>query len=203
MTLRSGELRASDLISLVLNPSVLTGVFFCLLAARTEPPGARLAVHVVLGVAFTAVIPVVTLFMLKSLGRLSDVEMRVRPERSLVFGIGAATYGLGAALLWITKAAWPLWGLLALHVPNTVLLLAVNRRLKVSIHTMVLTSLAAAAGMFMGTGWLLAILLVPAAAWARWDAGNHSVEELVWGVLIGGLMTPVEILILRGAFGGS
>jgi len=55
MTLRSGELRASDLVSLVLNPSALTGVFFCLLAARSEPPGARLILHDLLGVAFTAV----------------------------------------------------------------------------------------------------------------------------------------------------
>ena len=202
MTLRSGELRASDLVSLVLNPSALTGVFFCLLAARSEPPGARLILHDLLGVAFTAVIPVMMLFWLKSTGRLSDVEMRVRSERPLVFGIGIATYGLGAALLWITDAAWPLWGLLALHVMNTLVLIGVNRRLKVSIHTMVLTSLSAAALLFLGKAWLPAVLLVPAAAWARWDAGNHSIRELVWGVLIGGVMTPIEILALQAVFGG-
>ena len=202
MTLRSGALRASDLVSLVLNPSALTGVFFCLLAARIEPPGARLILHDLLGVAFTAVIPVMTLFWLKSTGRLSDVEMRVRSERSLVFGIGIATYGLGTALLWVTDAAWPLWGLLALHVMNTLVLIGANRRLKVSVHTMVLTSLAAAALLFLGKAWLPAVLLVPAAAWARWDAGNHSIRELVWGVLIGGVMTPIEILALRAVFGG-
>jgi hypothetical protein len=203
MTLRAGEFWASDLVSLVLNPSVLTGVFFCLLAARSEPPGARLVLHDVLGVAFTAAIPVVTLFLLKSTGRLSDIEMSLRSERSLVLGIGVATYGLGTALLGITGAPWPLWGLLALHVPNTLILILANRRSKVSIHTMVLTSLAVAAWMFLGISWIPAFLLVPAAAWARWDAGNHSVKELLWGVLIGGLMTPVEILILRVISGGS
>jgi hypothetical protein len=203
MTLRSGELRASDLVSLILNPSVLTGVFFCLLAARSEPPGARRILHDVMGVTFTAVLPLGLLFLLKDRGRLSDLEMSVRSERTLDLGLCTAGYGLGAGLLWIADAPWPLWGLLALHVPNTLLLIAVNRHLKVSIHTMVLTSLAAAAGMFLGAGWLPAALLVPAAAWARWDAGNHSVKELLWGALIGGLMTPAEIVILRGAFGGS
>jgi hypothetical protein len=202
MTLRAGELRASDLVSLVLNPSVLTACFFCLLAAHCEPPGVRLILHDVVGVAFTAVIPVVTLFLLKSTGRLSDLEMRVRSERSLVFAIGAATYGLGTALLWITDAPWPLWGILALHVTNSLVLIGANRILKVSVHTMVLTSLAAAALMFLGKTWLPAVLLVPAAAWARWDAGNHSVTELVWGVLIGGLMTPIELLALAAVTGG-
>jgi hypothetical protein len=203
MTLSSGKLRASDLVSLILNPSILTGVFFCLLAARIEPPGGRLILHDILGVTFAAVLPIGLLFLLKGLGRLSDLEMSVRSERALDFGLCAAGYALGAGLLWISGSSWPLWGLLALHVPNTLLLIAVNRRLKVSIHTMVLSSLVAAAVLFLGAGWLAAAILVPAAAWARWDAGNHSVKELLWGVLIGGLLTPAEIFILRRAFGGS
>jgi hypothetical protein len=197
MTLRSGKLRGSDLVSLLLNPSALTGAFFCLLAARYEPSGVRLVVHDTLGVAFTAVIPVATLFWLKRTGRLLDVEMSVRSERSRVYWIGTATYGLGTALLWITNAAWPLWGLLALHVMNTLVLIGINHRLKVSIHTMVLTSLFVAALMFLGKAWRPAVFLVPVVGWARWDAGNHSVKELVWGVLIGGLLTPAEILALQ------
>ena len=89
-----------------------------------------------------------------------------------------------------------------MHVPNTLVLIVANRRLKVSIHTMVLTSLSVAAVMFLGKTWLPAFLLVPAAAWARWNAGNHTVRELLWGILIGGLMTPMEILLLQALFGG-
>ncbi len=202
MTLRRGGLRASDLLSVLLNPSALTGVFFVLLAARYARPGDRLILYDAIGVAFTAVVPISMLFFLRSRGLLSDLEMRVRSERSLVYGIGAATYGLGTVSLWITRAPWPLWALLALHVPNTLVLLAVNRRLKVSVHTMVLTSLAVAAVWFLGAGWVPAALTVPAAGWARWDAGNHSVKELLWGVLIGAGMTPLELLALQAAFGG-
>jgi hypothetical protein len=202
MTLGRGQLRISDVVSAFLNPSVLTGVFFCLLAARREPPGASRVVHSILGVAFTAAIPVGLLFLLKALGRLSDVEMRTRSERSLDYGLCAAGYAIGAGLLWITGAPWPLWGLLALHVPNTLVLIIFNRKLKVSIHTMVLTSLSVAALMFLGGAWAPVGLLVPAAAWARWDAGNHSVKELLWGILIGGLLTPIEIIALQAAFGG-
>jgi hypothetical protein len=202
MTLRRGQLRVSDFVSAFLNPSVLTGIFFCLLAAHSEPAGASRVIHNIIGVTFTIAIPVGLLFLLKALGRLSDVEMRVRSERSLDYGLCAAGYGVGAGLLWITGAPWPLWGLLALHVPNTLALIIFNCKLKVSIHTMVLTSLSVAALMFLGRAWAPVGLLVPAAAWARWDAGNHTVKELFWGILIGGLLTPIEIFALQAAFGG-
>jgi hypothetical protein len=55
--------------------------------------------------------------------------------------------------------------------------------------------------MFLGKAWFPVLLLVPAAAWARWDAGNHSVKELVWGVLVGGLTTPIEIMALAALAG--
>jgi hypothetical protein len=202
MTVRRGGLRASDLLSVLLNPSALTGIFFVLLAARYAGPGARLILYDAIGVAFTAVIPISVLLFLRSRGLLSDVEMRIRSERALVYRIGVATYGLGTGFLWVAGAPWPLWGLLALHVPNTLVLTVVTRRLKVSVHTMVLTSLAVAAVWFLGAGWAPAVLTVPAAGWARWDAGNHSVKELLCGVLIGAVMTPLELLALQAAFGG-
>lgn len=203
MTLRRGGLRASDLLSLLLNPSALTGAFFVLLAARFVRPGTGRILYDAIGVAFTTAIPLAVLFFLRSRSLLSDVEMRVRSERALVYGIGVATYALGTGSLWIAGAPWPLWGLLALHVPSTLLLLAMNRRLKVSIHTMVLTSLAVAAVWFLGAGWAPVALAVPAAGWARWDAGNHTVRELLWGALVGAGMTPLELLALQAAFGGQ
>jgi hypothetical protein len=204
MTLRRGHLRVSDLVSAILNPSVLTGAFFCLLAAHFKPPGTEgIAIIVTLiGVFFTAVVPVGLLFLLKALDRLSDAEMSVRSERSRVYGLCAAGYALGAGILWIMGTPWPLWGLLVLHVPNTIVMIIVNHKMKVSIHTMVLTSLSVAALMFFGASWAPAVLLVLAAAWARWDVGNHSLAEVFCGILIGGLLTPIEICALQTTFGG-
>jgi hypothetical protein len=202
MTLQDRRLGVSDVISLLLNPSVSTAVLFGLLTMKYEPPDSLRVVHLFLGVTFTSVIPVGMLFVLKPLGKIHDLEMSVRSERERVYLLCVTGYGLAAGLLLITGARWPLWGLLALHVPNTIVLIAFNRRLKVSVHTMVLTSLFVVALMFFGKPAMPVGILVPAAAWARWDAGNHSVAELIWGIGIGGVLTPVEIQALRSAFGG-
>ncbi len=201
MSLRRRGLGFSDLLSLVLNPSVMTGVFVCLVAAEFEAPGFPRVLHAALGFVFTSLIPVGLLFVLKDQARLSDIEMSVRSERELVYLLCALGYALGSGLLLITGASWQLWGLLALHVPNTLILMLLNRRLKVSIHTMVITSLWVAALMFFSGKMAPAGILIPAAAWARWKAGSHSIRELLWGMLVGGALTTIEIFALQSAYG--
>jgi len=202
MSLQGRRLRLSDVLSLMLNPSMLTGVFFCFLAVKFESPGYHRLVYASLSIVFTSLVPIGLLFVLKARGQLSDVEMSIRSERDRVYGLCAAGYGIGAVLLLIGGASWPLWGFLAWHVPNTLILIAFNRRLKVSIHTMVLTSLFIGILMFFGKPTAPLGLLILAAAWARWDADSHSPAELIWGVAIGGLLSSVEIRLLQIAFGG-
>jgi membrane-associated phospholipid phosphatase len=203
MNLRDQHLRFSDVVSLALNPSAMTGVFLCTLAARYEQSGIPRAAHALLCIAFTSLVPIGVIFLLKSRGALSDVEMSVRPERDRVYLLCDAGYATGAGLLFLSGAAWPVWGFVALHVPNTLILLACNRLLKVSIHTMVLTSLYVGALEFFGMQTLPLGILVVAAAWARWDAGNHSFTELICGVSMGAVLTSLELQLLHSAFGGE
>ncbi len=202
MSLRHYRLRISKTLSLLLNPSVMTGLFFTLLAVKFEPPGPSQVFSAVISVIFTSLVPVGMLLVLKASGKLSDVEMSIRSERDCVYWFCTAGYGLGVGLLLLSGASWPLWGLLAWHIPNTLVLIVFNRWLKVSVHTMVLTSLYMGALMFLGTQTAPTGVLVLAAAWARWDAGNHSIAELMLGMLIGGVLAPIEIYALRSAFGG-
>ena len=202
MSLRGQPFRFSDLLSLILNPSVWTAVLACFFAVRYEPQGVRRIAFAVFAVLILAVIPVGQLFLLKAKGRLSDLEMHVRTEREAVYRLLAAEYGAGALALFAAGARWPLWGLLAVHVPNTLLLVLINRRLKISIHTMVLTCALAAAMVFFGPGVAPLGLAVLAAAWARWDAGNHTPAELAAGILLGGMLGSAEFLALKSILGG-
>jgi hypothetical protein len=201
VSLKDGRLRASDVVSLVLNPSLLTGVFFCVLATKVEPLGVQQPAMGLLAFVFATVVPVGILFLLKARGTLSDLEMSVRTERERVYALCAAGYAVGAALLYLAGASWQMWGLLAFHVPNTFLLAWMNRALKVSIHTMVLSYLWIASMYLLDPDTVSLGLLVPVAAWARWDAGNHSVRELLLGLWIGITLAPLEIAILRMALG--
>jgi hypothetical protein len=195
------KVSAAQVVSLALNPSALTGAFFILLAVTLQPTGARRLLIASVAFLFAALVPLASVFLLHGSGRLSDVEMRSRIERTPVFLWCAAGYFAGAGVLFALGAAWQLWGLLALHVPNTLVLLALNRRWKISIHAMVLAGLWTAGLLFYGVPAVPAGGLLPLAAWARWAAGAHTLGELVGGATLGPALTLCGITALRSLVG--
>ncbi len=187
--------RTASAVSLALNPSVLTGGFFAVLASAFAQPGRRLG-FAIAGVIFATLLPVGSLFVLHARGWLSDIEMRVRAERSLVFLVCFASYLAGTFVLVLMRAPWPMWGMMALHLPLTAVLALMTRASKVSIHAMVIAGLGAASVVFFGPRALPALILLPIAAWARWAAGAHTVAELATGAMVGTVLTGGGAMIL-------
>jgi hypothetical protein len=177
-------------------------VFFVLLAWRFEPTTAAQLQAAVAAVTFATLLPIASLFVLVRAGRLSDVEMRVRSERDVVYAVCLASYALGTVVLLRLGTTWPVWGFMALHLPNTVVLGLLNRRWKVSIHTTVIAGLCAAGLVFLGAAALPMLVLLPLAAWARAATGAHSWQELLAGVVLGGIAVPAGIACLRLLVGG-
>lgn len=194
--------RAARIVSLLLNPSLLTGIFFVMLSWRFEPTTAERLRASGIAVTFATLLPVASLFALVKAGKLSDVEMRLRDERHTVYNVCLASYALGAVLLVLGRSSWPVWGFMALHVPNTLVLSVLNRRWKISIHTTVIAGLCAAGIVFFGWGAAPALLLLPVAAWGRWAAGAHSRRELLGGVALGMVASTAGIMLLRHIVGG-
>jgi len=188
--------RTSDIISLLLNPSLLTGGFFLMLVRRFEPSGRRWLVGSI-ALVFTVVVPLASLFVLKALGRLSDVEMRIRSERTTVYLSCAVSYAVGLALYVHLGAAWPLTSVMALLLSTALVLALLNQWWKVSIHTTTLAGLATVGMALFGGAALPFVLLVLVAAWARWAAGAHTPGELVSGIALGACSAAAGLLATR------
>lgn len=187
----------AEWVSLVLNPSFLTGIFFVVLAWHFEPSGRARWVAAGVAASFATLVPIAALFVLVAAGRLSDVEMRQREERGAVYLTCLISYVLGTLLLVAVGTSWPIWGFMALHVPNTLVVMLLNRRWKVSVHTTVISGLCAAGVIFFGPVAWPALGLLVLAAWARWASGAHTVRELVSGALLGAVSVPLGLAGLR------
>jgi hypothetical protein len=190
------------LVSLALNPSLLTGVFFVVLGATLEPPGASRRLAMALGPLFATVLPLGVLLGLRATGRLSDIEMRHRGERELVYLGCLVCYAAGSVALALAGTNWVIWGLMALHVPSTLALAAINRHSKISIHATAIAGLGAAALAIYGLRAWPVLLLLPAAAWGRWASGAHTPGELAGGALLGATLPPLGLSALRALAGG-
>jgi hypothetical protein len=177
--------RVSHIVSLLLNPSLWTGGFFLVLVNRFEPAGPRRWLTGSIAVLFTLLMPLGVLFVLQAKGRVSDIEMRIRAERTPVYLWCAASYALGLGLFVELGTAWPLTALMALLLPSALVLTLLNRWWKVSIHAATLAGLSALGIALFGPVALPFALVVPLAVWARWAAGAHTPHELLAGVVVG------------------
>lgn len=186
-----------DALSLALNPSLWGGGFVAFLAFRFEPVGASRWLAAVLGFLFVTIVPLGLLFILRAAGRLSDLELRNQNERETVYRGCAVSYVAGAAVLFFLGSTWPVWGLVGLHAPTSLVLAAANRGKKVSIHAAGLAGLATAGLVLFGFAALPLFALSVIGGWARWAAGAHSVAELLWGGAIGLVMTGGGLVGLR------
>jgi hypothetical protein len=192
--------RVPDVVSLLLNPAALTGGFLVVLVRAFEPAGGRQWLVGGGAVLFTTLLPLGLLFVLKAKGQLSDIEMRVRTERTRVYLWCAGSYALGLAVVLALHAAWQLTALLALLLPTALILTVLNRWWKVSIHTSTLAGLATLGVALFGPGALWFALVVPLAGWARWAAGAHTTGEVFSGIALGS-SSAVAGLALAHALG--
>jgi len=195
MRIRPGMI--ADVASLVLNPSLWTGVLFVALTLRFEDGSVAVAS---VSVLFSTVLPILTLFALVALGTLDTVEMRVRSQRLQVYAICLLEYVAGAFVLFEMGTGWQLWGLMAMFVPNTAVMALLTLRWKVSIHTSVMAGLCVAAIWFFGWPAAVWLLILPPTAWARWAAGAHSTGQLAAGLVYGATSSALGLSVLHVLF---
>jgi hypothetical protein len=169
----------------MLNPSLFTGGFFLLLVEYFEPQGTRRWLIGTTALVFTMLVPLGVLFVLEATGRLSDIEMRIRSERTRVYLWCSASYFLGLCLFMALGTAWQLTAVMALLLPSALILSLLNQWWKVSIHTTTLAGLATLGIGVFGVAALPLVLVVALAAWARWAAGAHTPGELLIGIVVG------------------
>lgn len=191
------RLTAAGAASLAFNPSLWTGGFVVFLALHFEPTTGDRWIAAAVAFASLAVIPISILFLLRAGGRLSDLEMRIQPERGLVYRTCAVFYALGAAALFLLGATWQVWGLVALHVPYALVLEGCNRRWKLSIHTTGLAGMVGAAVLFFGFRGLPLAVVPVLGGWARWKVRAHTIGQLVAGATIGVLLTTGGLALIH------
>lgn len=169
-----------------------------------------------IGLLFYAALPLAFLLWLLSRGHTASLEVRIRGRRTAPYFFGIASC-IGAAVAFVlagpaTAQGW-LAALALCHAVNATILLGINNRWKISVHSATLSgfgfgllcidlaagpspalpnTMAERAALYT----LLLIVLPVAMVWARVHAGAHSPGEAIAGTLVGGLLMAAELLAL-------
>ncbi|MEO1479483.1 MAG: hypothetical protein AAFV01_12980 [Bacteroidota bacterium] len=208
--------RVANALSFLINPLVLPPTGFGLTLAHFGASGGEIAWIVTVGVVFFGVVPLAYIGWMVTTGRARSVEVRERDKRTGPLAAGIIGYIMGVALIATTgQTAVPLLVALALTFPvNTILVLLITLKFKISIHVTAVAGFVAGllfvtlvpwAGLpeppFLQLGPVLACgFMLPLIMWARVHAKAHTVQQVVLGAVFGTLL-PLSELWLAWHFG--
>jgi len=93
---------------------------------------------------FSNLIPITTVFVLKKIGWIDDLDASVKDQRQFPLFLGIVYAGLGFGFLFLNGANSLTQGLMFCYLTNTFLTILINRYWKISIHSMGVSAPAAA-----------------------------------------------------------
>ena len=202
-----------EAVSWILNPLFVPPIAFWL-TTRVQGGTTAEAMHVfwLAGLIFT-ILPAVMLVLLWKTGRASSVKLATKQERTIPLIVGSLL-AIAAVPLLAGLAGEASKGIIVLGGGISVCALTAvlfTRFEKISLHTAAISGLGTALNQqipfpegYTAAGiplwWLIAItflVLLPLVGLARVRTGAHSAVELVWGLVLGLMVLPASMILIR------
>jgi membrane-associated phospholipid phosphatase len=179
------------------NPLVnAMAAFLSLIIADRNPAGASKATLCIVALFFCAALPLYALLTLKRAGRIGNVNIDDRRQRTVPFLLGAASYGVGFFVLRTFHAPLVVQGLMFAYAVNTLGTVVITKFWKISAHAMGVAGPLAALFVQFGAWTLPLFLLLPLVSWSRVFMKKHTVGQVVVGSIVGFVATWAQIHFL-------
>ena len=188
------SVNSASVISGIFNPAVTAAFTFLILLYPMQSIQTFLMLMTTC-VTFGTMIPLVMMLQLTKSGVISDFNVSERKERTRPFVGAAASYLAGGGVLLLMKAPIIIIALMLCYAGNTVIMLLITLRWKISIHASGVAGPTTALVYSIGT-WaaVFFILLIPV-GWARMQLKAHTPWQILVGALVTAIATWLQLII--------
>lgn len=212
--LRGAGFHLANVLSYVINPLVLPPLAFAFILWHFGAPHAEIVLVALIALVFFCLLPLGYLIWLVRRGGAETIEVRHRDKRIRPFLVGTGFYVVGMIALYLVgdTAIELLLSLAFLYPFNTLLLLLITLRWKISVHMVGLSSfisillfaallvsdgLPPVEGSLLRAATVLPLLaLVPVLMWARVRVEAHTLGQVVAGTVFGLVVPYVELTLI-------
>ena len=186
---------------LILETLVLAVPGYFLLAnitqSRHHVPGG-LNTLLLLALLFGAAGPVLLIVLLKAFNLIGDIHIARQSQRTLPFLLCILSFALGTLVMWHSYGWHLLTVLLGCYAVNTLLVMVINFKWKISVHA---TGLGGPIAAFcMAIGWAILpgmLVLLALVCWARVYLRAHSLGQVLAGSGLGFAFTLLFFNLLH------
>lgn len=187
-----GEILLAKMISGLFSPPLMVTVGLLLLAQQLGDGAVGWALF---QIGMGVLIPVTYIVVQVQRGQITDFHMRVRAQRirPMVFSLGCA--GVVWLVMWAFRAPLPLVVFGGVAILQTLFMLLVTLRWKISGHSMTIAGLAVFLYGVVGSAAAPALLAIPLVAWARVRLSRHDGWQTLVGAVAGVAFTLAGLLV--------
>ena len=196
------KLKIADTISIFTNPPIITIPLFtliCIILACDGVPftsgfsfdWTQFLITELISIIFASVLPLaITLYWAKKLN--TDKDISNREDRFVPLIVGVLSYLIGFVISWALGVSNFLTVLILCYAVNTLIVLLITYKWKISIHTTGLPGPVAALIMLLGPLGAIVGLLYPVLIWSRFTLKKHTMAQAIAGGVFGLVMTVLE-----------
>jgi hypothetical protein len=178
-------------VTLLMNAPLLAVATFAYIYL-TDPAKSTPQV-LVTAIFFSGVLPILIIFIQRRSGIVTEMMVNERDERTKPFLGAISSYVLGTLALIYLEAPAAMVYLMACYFVNSVFMMMVTLRYKISIHASGVAGPATFLVHQYGVRlWPFTLVLV-VVGWARLELRMHTVGQVAWGVLLTVLLTLTQL----------
>lgn len=178
-------------VTLVMNAPLLAVATFVYIYL-TDPAGPASSV-LVTAIFFSGVMPILIIFVQRRSGIVTEMMVNERDERTKPFLGAISSYVLGTLALTYLEAPAAMVYLMACYLVNSVFMMMVTLRYKISIHASGVAGPATFLVHQYGVRlWPFTLVLV-VVGWARLQLRMHTLGQVAWGILLTVLLTLAQL----------
>jgi len=188
------SVNSASVISLIFNPAVTAAFTFLILLYPLQSIQTFLMLMATC-VTFGTMVPLVMMLQLTKTGVISDFNVSERKERTKPFVGAAASYLAGGGVLLFMKAPTIIIALMLCYAGNTIIMLLITFRWKISIHASGVAGPTTALVYSVGTWTAVFFILLIPVGWARMRLKAHTPWQILAGALVTAIATWLQLII--------
>lgn len=192
--------RFARVISTLLVPPSFTLIIFIIFALHLETELIKVIVTVLVSAVLGFAAPIILFLSFRKKDLIVDLDASLKEERTIPMSISLSFFIVGLIILIIFEVNIISIAFWFCYISNTLLTILINKRWKISVHTMGAAGSVAAMLFVFGPVALLLIVFPVLIGWSRIQLKCHTFAEVLGGGILAFISTLIQMIIITKMF---
>lgn len=192
--------KLARIVSTVFVPPSFTIIIFTIFAFYLENDFTKILVTILVALIFGFISPIVLFLQYRKRGKIVDIDASIKEERTVPMSISLIFYIIGLIFLLVYKVNIISIAFWFCYISNTLIAISINKKWKISAHTMGASGPIAALTFVFGPVSLIYLVISVLVGWSRIQLKCHSFGQVMAGGIFAFISTYFQIYLIVSYF---